>query len=64
MPTASIAIIDRQRVWMKAIHSRSHKLWEEPRETSFVAYMLLSDKREVLVVEDTKEDARCSFPLG
>lgn len=58
VPYAAIAIIDRQRVWFKAVHSKTMKVYEEPRETSFAAYMLLNEKPEVMVVEDTKEDGR------
>ena len=58
VPTAAICIYDRQRLWIKSLHSLKQKVTEVPRESSFCSYMLLSPKQEVMVVEDTHEDGR------
>ena len=60
VPYAAVAIIDRKRVWMKAIHSVNERTYEVPRDTSFASFMLLNEKKEVMVVEDTQEDGRCA----
>ena len=60
VPYAAVAIIDRKRVWMKAIHSANERTYEVPRDTSFASFMLLNEKKEVMVVEDTQEDGRCA----
>lgn len=62
VPLASIGILDRKRIWLKAIHNTSglegDKVRELPREKSFTAHMLLNDKHEVMVIEDSLEDGR------
>lgn len=63
VPMASIVILDRKRVWLKAAYNTarqagSKKVLQVPREFSFTAHMLLSEKHEVMVVEDALEDGR------
>jgi len=58
-PYASITMLDNQRLWVKAMcSSDGTKFSEVPRDTSVSAHMLLSEKREVLIVEDILEDTR------
>lgn len=62
VPLASIGIVDRKRIWIKSTHNDSsqgnEKVRELPREKSFTAHMLLNDKHEVMVIEDSLEDGR------
>ena len=58
VPRADIAIIDGHQIWMKAAHGPQAKGPALSRESSLVSYMLLSEKKEVMVVEDTAEDGR------
>lgn len=58
VPHVEIAIIDRHRIWIKAAHGAPAKGLELSRELSLTSYMLLNEKKEVMVVEDTAEDGR------
>ena len=59
VPYTAITLIDRQRLWVKAMHCADGKHYKEvPRDTSVSAHMLLNEKKEVLVVEVILEDTR------
>ena len=62
VPLASISILDKKRIWIKSIHNDcgldNEKVRELPREKSFTAHMLLNEKHEVMVIEDSLEDGR------
>lgn len=63
VPLASIGILDGKRIWVKALYhaglpADARRVKELPRHKSFMAHMLLSEKQEVMVVEDALEDSR------
>src|SRR4051812_43410733 len=51
---AMITFIDREKLWIKG--SKGLKLKAIPREISFCGHTILKDR--ILVVQDTKKDAR------
>jgi len=59
VPLVGIIIADNDRLWWKSLHCTIAKKWTEtPRERTPTSYLILSGKLEVLVVEDSQEDAR------
>ena len=63
VPLASIGILDRRRIWLKATYNTTVQEADKPvrqipRDRSFTSHMLLNERQEVMVVEDALEDGR------